>query len=39
MDPYGQVEPPTRRRWHLISGFIVCSMLYVVTVIVAHFWF
>jgi hypothetical protein len=36
MDHLHPSDSPTRRRWHLISGSVVCAIVYVIAVFVAH---
>ena len=36
MDTFSQIESPTRRRWHTITGVIICAFAYVMLMLVVR---
>lgn len=34
MDMFSQIESTNRRRWHLITGWIICTVIYALTLLI-----
>lgn len=40
MDTFSQIESSRRRRWHIVTGAIICTMGYVLALLlVSTYWF